>query len=101
MTIIMLPTSKKLEAHIASWALVRPFVTLFDAQYNFRNVHATVLKFLIWIPHEKKLLTRILSRQEYAPFLSYGPLKKKYGCNLVSKISQKLLKLDEYTSSDE
>ena len=35
------------------------------------------------------------SWQDYAPFLSYGPLKK-YGCNLVSKISQKLLKLEPW-----
>ena len=35
----------------------------------------------------------LFSGQDYAPFLSYGPLKK-YGCNLVSKISQKLLKLE-------
>ena len=45
----MPPTSKKLVGHIASGA----FVTLFDAYHNFRNVHATILKFLIWIPHEK------------------------------------------------
>ena len=35
------------------------------------------------------------------PFPELRPFEKKYGCNLVSKISQKLLKLDEYTSSDE
>ena len=35
------------------------------------------------------------SWQDCAPFLSYGPLKK-YGCNLVSKISQKLLKLEPW-----
>ena len=33
------------------------------------------------------------SYQDYAPFLSYGPLNK-YGWNLVSKISQKLLKIE-------
>ena len=33
---------------------VRSFVTLFDAEHNFRTVNATVLKFLIWIPREKK-----------------------------------------------
>ena len=49
----MPPTSKKLEGHIASGLFVRPFVTLFDAEHNFRTVNATVLKFLIWIPHEK------------------------------------------------
>ena len=50
-------TSKKLEGHIASGVFVRPsvrsFLTLFDAYHNFRTVHATVLKFLIWIPHKK------------------------------------------------
>ena len=29
--IIMPPTSKKLEGHIASWSFICPFVTLFDA----------------------------------------------------------------------
>ena len=34
---------------------VRPSVlTLFDAWHDFRHVHATFLKFLIWIPREKK-----------------------------------------------
>ena len=52
------PTSKKLVGHIASGhssvcPSVHPFVTLFDALHNFRHVHTTVLKFLIWIPHEK------------------------------------------------
>ena len=73
----------------------RPFVTLFDAYYNFRTVNATVLKFLILIPHEKIADTYFFSWQDYAPFLSYGPLKK-YGWNLVSKISQKLLKLEPW-----
>ena len=50
----MPPTSKKLEGHIALGCLsVHPFVTLFDALHKFRTVNATVLKFLIWIPHEK------------------------------------------------
>ena len=30
-----------------------PFVMLFDALHNVRTVHTTVLKFFIWIPHEK------------------------------------------------
>ena len=87
-TIIMPPTSKKLEGNIASGLFVRPSVTLFDALHNFRTVNA-ILKFLM----KKKLIRIFFSRQDYAPFLSYGPLKK-YGCNLVSKISQKLLKLE-------
>ena len=73
----------------------RPFVTLFDAQHNFKTMNATVLKFHIWIPHEKIADTYFFSWQDYAPFLSYGPLKK-YGCNLVSKISQKLFKLEPW-----
>ena len=56
-------------------------------------MHAGVLKFHVWIPHEKIADTYFFSHQDYAPFLSYGPLKK-YGWNLVSKISQKLLKLE-------
>ena len=59
--VVMPPTSKKFEGHIASGLFVRPsvlpsarpFVTLFDTWHNFRTVNATVLKFLIWIPHEK------------------------------------------------
>ena len=56
-------------------------------------MHAKVLKFHVWILHEKVAVTYFFPRQDYAPFLSYGPLKK-YGWNLVSKISQKLLKLE-------
>ena len=40
---------------------VHPFVTLFDAEHNFRTVNATVLKFHIWIPHEKIVDTYFLS----------------------------------------
>ena len=76
------------------------------------TVYARVLKFLIWIPHEKItgaffFISRICPfpelwpfeadiyffHQNYAPSLSYAPLKK-YGLNLGSKISQKLLKLE-------
>ena len=39
-------------------------------------MHARVLKFHIWIPHEKIADTYVFSYQDYAPFLSYGPLKK-------------------------
>ena len=56
-------------------------------------MHARVLKFHVWIPHEKIADTYFFSRQDLAPFLSYGPLKK-YGWNLFSKLSQKLLKLE-------
>ena len=72
---------------------VRPSVTLFDAKHNFWTMHARVLKFHLWILHEKNSWPVFFSHQDYAPFLSYGPLKK-YRWNLVSKISQKLLKLE-------
>ena len=98
--IFMSPTSKKLVGHIASGTFVHacihpsvcPPVTLFDALHNFWTVHARVLKFHISILHEKIADRYLFSHQDYAPFLSYGPLKK-YRWNLVSKISQKLLKL--------
>ena len=45
--LFMPPTSKKLEGHIVSWSFIHPVVLLFDALHNFRNMHATVLKFLI------------------------------------------------------
>ena len=57
------------------------------------SITSRVLKFHMWIPHEKIADMYFLSRQDYVPFLSYGPLKI-YGCNLVSKVSQKLLKLE-------
>ena len=56
-------------------------------------MHVRVLKFHVWIPHVKIADTYFFFYQDYAPFLSYGPLKK-YGWNLVIKISQKLLKLE-------
>ena len=73
-------------------ACVRPSVTLFDAQHNFWTVHARVLKFYIRILHEQ-IADVFFSHTDYAPFLSYGPFKK-YGWNIISKISQKLLKLE-------
>ena len=61
---------------------------------SFELVRARVLKFHIWITHEKIADTYFFcAYQDYAPFLSYG-LLKKYGWNLVSKVSQKLLKLE-------
>ena len=71
------------------------FITHFDAQHNLRTVFDTVLKFLLWIPNRKKKKkkadTYFSFWQDYAPFLSYGPLKK-YECNIVSKIFKKTIK---------
>ena len=70
----MLPTSKSLDGHTASGVFVRPFVKLFDAWHNYRNMHVTVLKFLIWIPHKKKKKkTRIFFRTGLCPFPELWP----------------------------
>ena len=70
------------------------------ALYNFGHfyvahflMHSISFELCIWIPHEKIADPYFFSDQDYAPFLSYGPLKK-YGWNLFSKLSQKLLKLE-------
>ena len=44
-------------------------------------MHARVLKVHTWIPHEKIAERIFFSDQDFAPFLSYGPLKK-YGWNM-------------------
>ena len=55
-------------------------------------MHANVLKFHILISHEKKIAdTYYFSYQDYAPFLSYGSLKKIWikACLLnISKTSE-------------
>ena len=66
-------------------------------------MHARVLKFHIWIPHEKIADTYFFffffSYQDYAPFLSYGPLKKIWmnSCqqNISKAIEAKALKPGE------
>ena len=47
------PNLEKIRGHIASGLSVRSFVTLSCALHNFRTMYANVLKFHIWIPHEK------------------------------------------------
>ena len=55
-------------------------------------MYARILKFQIWIPHEKIADTYFFfSHQDYAPFLSYGPLKKNWMKSCRQNIS-KLLK---------
>ena len=69
---VMSPTLKKLEEHIASGSFLRllvcPFIMFFDAHHNFRNVHATALKFLIWIPHEKSSVHIFFFLNRIMPF---------------------------------
>ena len=51
-------------------------------------MHARVLKFNIWIPHEKIAEMYFFSYQDYAPFLSYGPLKKIWMNSCQQNISK-------------
>ena len=95
----MPPTSKKLEGNIASGLFVRPSVTLFDALHNFRTVNANVLKFLIWIPHEKKLLRIFFFLTGLCSFSELWPFEKirMQSCqqNISKSIEARALKLDE------
>ena len=56
-------------------------------------MNARVLKFHMHIPHEKIVDRYFFSSPSYAPFLSYVPLKTKFG-NLVCKISQEVFELE-------
>ena len=60
---------------------------------NFKTVKARVLKFHMWIPHKKIADPYFFSFPSYLPFWSYGPLKI-FEKNLVSRISQKVFKLE-------
>ena len=89
----MPPTSKKLEGHFAfgvsvcSSCFLMHSITSESACYCFE---------ISYMDSSWKIAdTYFFSWQDYAPFLSYGPLKK-YGCNIVSKISQKQLKLESW-----
>ena len=68
-------------------------------------MHARVLKFYVWIPHEKIADTYFFSYQDYAPFLSYGPLKKIWmnSCqqNISKAIEARALKPSELIGIDE
>ena len=91
-------------AHLSFWAFLH--CTHFDAEHKFWTVHARVLKFHVWISHEK-IADIFFSYQDYTPFLSYGPLKK-YGVELYLlhclKYCQqnilKLLKLEPWNLRD-
>ena len=51
--IVMPPTSKKLEGHIASGSFVCPCIHALCFLMNFWTLHAKILKVHIWIPHDK------------------------------------------------
>ena len=94
----MPPTLKKLMGHIAFGACVGAWVGgwvchTFCTYCNFYTVKARVLKFHMWIPHRKIANPCFFSFPSYLPFWSYGPLKI-FEKNLVSRISQKVFKLE-------
>ena len=92
--LIMPPTLKKLMGHIAFGASVSAWVRhTFCTYRNFYTVKARVLKLYIWIPHKKIADLYFFSFLSYLPFWSYGPLKI-FEKNLVSRISQKVFKLE-------
>ena len=66
---------------------MRACVTLFVPTVTFKPLKL-VLKFHMWIPHKF-----FFSFPSYLPFWSYGPLKI-FEKNLVSRISQKVFKLE-------
>ena len=49
------------------------------------TVHARILKFHIWISHEKHSWHIFFSYQDYVPFLNFGPLKKNMDEILLAK----------------
>ena len=78
----MPPTSKKLMGHTAFGLFFIPCLCLscflmHAVSYELCNgVHARVLKFHIWIPHEKIADLYFFSYLSCLPFWSYAPLKK-------------------------
>ena len=71
-------------------AWVGAWVTLFVPTVTFK---ARVLKFHMWIPHKKIANPCFFFFPSYLPFWSYSPLKF-FEKNLVSRISQKVFKLE-------
>ena len=74
---------------------MRPSITVFDAKHNFWTMNARVLKFHIWIFHDK-IAAMYFFPISIMPLTWVMALWKKYGWNFVSKISQKLLKLEPW-----
>ena len=105
-TIFMPPTSKKLEGHIASGTFVRACVracvraSVRALRFLMHSITSKPYMLGFWNFIYGFFMKKIADpyffpHHDYAPFLSYGPLKK-YRWNLVSKISQKLLKLEPW-----
>ena len=70
----MPPTSKKLTGPIGFGLFVR--VSVHACVRSSKTVHATVLKFHMWIPYGKIFDARFFSCPSYLPFWSCAPLNK-------------------------
>ena len=96
------PSSKKFEGHIASGLFthpsIRPFIMLFDASHNLRNVHTSVLKFLIWT-YEKIADMEFFFSTKLCLFPELWPFEKiwRKSCQqYISKtVEARVLKLHE------
>ena len=66
-----------------------PFVRPFVLPSVQNRIQARVLKFHIWIPHQKIAYPYFFSCLNNLPLPSYSPFKG-LECNIVSRISQKL-----------
>ena len=88
-------TSKKLTGHIGFGLSVRASVC------SSKTVYARVLKFHIWIPHEKYLM-HIFSCQSYLPFWSYALLNKirlkSDACQILWTVHARVLKFHIWIS---
>ena len=71
---------------------MRGWVTLFVHTVTFKPLNES-LEILMWIPHKKITKPCFFSFPSYLPLWSYGPLKI-FEKNLVSRISQKVFKLE-------
>ena len=93
------PNFEKVDGAYCFWSVrgcvrgwVRACVTLFVPTVTFKPLKL-VLKFHMWIPHRKIANPCFFSFPSCLPFWSYGPLKI-FEKNLVSRISQKVFKLE-------
>ena len=57
-------------------------------------MHARVLKFHVWIPHEKIAFTYFFPRQDYAPFLLW-PFEEIWMVSCQQNIEARALKFKE------
>ena len=89
--IFMPPTSKKLTGHIDFGLSVRPSIR------SSRTVHARVLIFHTWVPHEKQSWYTFLFLYVLSPFLELCPSEKKIkmksdACHILCTVHARALK---------